>query len=153
MDRLSTTVEDHSMTIPDEHVINEVVARWQASPSGRSVRHVPFPSAREGECHANAAAYVVERGGLVVHGFLLHQGVPWSVYVRAHSVVCLRDGDLVDPTLTDLARTGHAYFEHIGTADLFLRNTKAWAEVPVAIGVVPDILGNHCWDDPPDEFD
>lgn len=140
------------MTMPDEHVINEVVARWRASPSGRPVRHVPFPNARQGECHANAAAYVSEHGGHVVHGFLLHQGSPWLVYVRAHSVVRLGDGDLIDPTLTDLARTGHAYLEHIGPADLFLNNAKAWAEVPVAIGEVPDLLVNHRWDDPPDEF-
>lgn len=132
------------MAIPDEHVINEVVARWQASPSGLVVRHVSFPCAREADCHANAAAYVAEHGGEVVHGFLLHQGVSWLVYVRAHSVVRLGDGDLVDPTLTDLARNGHAYLEHIGPADLFLNNAKAWAEVPVAIGEVPDILGNHC---------
>lgn len=56
----------------------------------------------------------------------------------------MSDGDLVDPTLTDLARNGHAYLEHIDPADLFLNNAKAWAEVPVAIGEVPDILGNHC---------
>jgi hypothetical protein len=140
------------MVIPDEHVINEVVARWQASPSGSAVRQVPFPCFREAECHENAAAYVAEHGGQVVHGFLLHQGDSWLVYVRAHSVVRLGDGDLVDPTLTDLARTGHAYLEHIGPADLFLNNAKAWAEVPVAIGEVPDILGNHCRDDLPNEF-
>lgn len=140
------------MPIPDEHVISGVVAQWQASPTGRPLHQALFQRAREGECHSNAAAYVAEHGGHLVHGFLLHQGAPWFVYVRAHSVVRLDDGDLVDPTLTDLARIGQTYFEYVGSADLFLNNAKAWAEVSVAIGEVPDHLMSHLWDEQPNEF-
>ena len=125
------------MPIPDEYVISGVVAQWQASPIGRPLHQVLFQRVREGEYHSNAAAYVAEHGGHVVRGFLLHQGASWFVYVRAHSVVRLDDGDLVDLTLTDLARIGHIYFEYVGPTDLFLNNAKAWAEVSVAIGGGP----------------
>lgn len=138
-----TVTRSRTMIVPDMHVIDEVVARWQRLRSGCALRYVYFPAAQASECHANAAAYAAQHGGDVAHGFLLHLRAPWAIHVMAHSVVRLSDHDLIDPTLTDLARTGHAYFEHIGSAEMFLKNTKAWAEVPVMIDKVPDTFWQH----------
>lgn len=99
------------MTDKDFHAaVDAAVARWHQDRRGELLSSVPFPDAQPAKCHDNAAAYVAQHGGTVVHGFLVQHPSNWTlVWVMPHSVVWTGT-ELIDVTLAEEQLRGLGFF-------------------------------------------
>lgn len=125
----------------DMEVAGDVLTQWQANHRGSPLRSVPYADAQESRCHENAAAYVRDHGGTVVTGFLVEHIVDadW-IYIRAHSVV-RRDWELVDPTLSSEQLKMQAFIEYSGSAEVFQKNSRQWAELRCSVMWLGNVSG------------
>lgn len=90
--------------------VDAAVARWHRDRHGERLTSVTFASAQPAQCHGNAAAYVAQHGGEVVHGFLVQHPHAWTlVWVMPHSVVRTTSG-LMDVTLREDQLQGLAFY-------------------------------------------
>lgn len=108
------------MTEQEFHAaVDAAVARWHQDRQGDALRSRAFAASVPAHCHENAAAYVAEHGGEVVHGFMIQHPHAWTmVWVMPHSVVRTSEG-LLDVTLTEEQRRGLGFFSLTGDVDGF----------------------------------
>jgi hypothetical protein len=99
----------------DNALFVDVATRWRRPEERRELVPVKFTEAKPSLCHDNAAAYVSQYAGTVIHGFLVVGSMEQSaVLVQAHSVVQSAEGQFLDPTLTKDLLQGQAFIEYHG---------------------------------------
>jgi hypothetical protein len=102
----------------DNALFVDIATRWRRPEERHELVSVKFTEAKPSLCHDNAAAYVSQYGGAVIHGFLVVGSQEQSaVLVHAHSVVRSAEGRLLDPTLIEGLLQGQAFIEYHGTAE------------------------------------
>lgn len=119
----------------DNALFVDIATRWRRPEERHELVSVKFTEAKPSLCHDNAAAYVSQYGGAVIHGFLVMGSQEQSaVLVHAHSVVRSAEGRLLDPTLIKDLLQGQAFIEYHGTRGDFLALAKRMPQASVSLG-------------------